>query len=293
MSYPLIGIVTPSFNQAQYLPEAIESVLSQGYPNLEFIIIDGGSTDGSVDIIRKYERHLTYWISERDSGQSHALNKGFAKCAGDLVTWLNSDDILLPGALSQVAAACKRDPSCKWLGGNCFRMNADGRILKTIRGEGRCAILPKLGVLPVYGPSTFFSRELLRTSGGIDESFHYMMDTELWWRFYSMGVRYTHLNHYLWAFRLHEQAKTSAHLFSCTSQPHPSRSGKDKERRLMQERYGLKKGRARCFLGTTLARTLRILKLRDFHARWEELRWKGKDWKPLFMGPGQENHAAS
>src|SRR4051812_45214192 len=103
MAYPRISIVTPSCNQAAYLEETIRSVLLQGYPNLEYFVIDGGSTDGSIDIIRKYEAWITGWVSEADRGQSHAINKGFQRCTGDLITFQNSDDYYLPGAFEDAA----------------------------------------------------------------------------------------------------------------------------------------------------------------------------------------------
>src|SRR3990172_5374162 len=106
---PRISLVTPSFNQAAYLEETIASVLAQGYANLDFIVIDGGSNDGSVDIIRRHERWLSYWVSEPDRGQSHAINKGWRHSTGELWTWLNSDDVLTPGTLAAVAAAFSRD----------------------------------------------------------------------------------------------------------------------------------------------------------------------------------------
>ena len=108
--WPKISIVTPSFNQAQYLEETIRSVLLQGYPNLEYFVYDGGSTDGSVDILRRYGAFLDGWVSERDKGQSDAINKGFARCTGEVVNWLCSDDVLLPGALSQVGQAFVERP---------------------------------------------------------------------------------------------------------------------------------------------------------------------------------------
>src|SRR3990172_6693239 len=103
MNYPKISIVTPSFNQDQYLEETILSVINQNYPDLEYIIIDGGSTDNSIDIIKKYEKHLTFWVSEKDKGQCDAINKGLKKCTGDIFNWLNSDDHYFPGTLQKVA----------------------------------------------------------------------------------------------------------------------------------------------------------------------------------------------
>src|SRR4051794_29425295 len=103
MNYPKISVITPSFNQAPFLEETILSIINQDYPNLEYIVIDGGSTDKSVDIIRKYEEKITFWVSEKDNGQSEAINKGFEKATGDIVCWINSDDILLPHALIKVA----------------------------------------------------------------------------------------------------------------------------------------------------------------------------------------------
>ncbi len=121
---PRISVIMPSYNQAAFLADALESALSQQHPNFECIVIDGGSTDGSVDIIRSYEDRLSYWVSEPDDGQSHAMNKGFARARGSILTWLNSDDILLPGALQRVAEAAWRFPRCQWFAGNTVLIDA-------------------------------------------------------------------------------------------------------------------------------------------------------------------------
>ena len=113
MNYPRISIVTPSFNQGKYIEQTIQSVLSQNYPNLEYIIIDGGSTDGTVEIIKKYEQQLTYWISEPDKGQTDAINKGFAKCTGEIFNWINSDDYYSPNSLHIVAEVFSENPTAK------------------------------------------------------------------------------------------------------------------------------------------------------------------------------------
>src|SRR4030066_2441490 len=123
ISYPKISVITPSYNQGQFIEETIISVIGQKYPELEYIIIDGGSTDNSTAIIRKYERDLAYWISEKDSGQSEALNKGFKKASGDIVCWINSDDLLLPGSLKIVAEYFWKHPDVMFINGNTLRID--------------------------------------------------------------------------------------------------------------------------------------------------------------------------
>jgi len=132
-SYPKISVVTPSYNQAEFLERTILSVLNQNYPNLEYIIIDGGSTDGSVEIIKKYEKYLAYWVSEKDRGQAHALNKGFEKSTGDLIGWQNSDDIYLPGAFFKVAEAYKKKPNYDVYFGSVYFVDRDDKIIRGLR----------------------------------------------------------------------------------------------------------------------------------------------------------------
>ena len=136
-AWPRITIVTPSFNQAQYLEETIRSVLLQGYPNLEYLVFDGGSTDGSVDILRRYDRFLDAWVSERDKGQSDAINKGLARCTGTIVNWLCSDDVLLPGALFRVGEAFtkSRESTSCWIGEISVRRPLGARLCQLSRGR--------------------------------------------------------------------------------------------------------------------------------------------------------------
>ncbi|RYE40071.1 MAG: glycosyltransferase, partial [Sphingobacteriales bacterium] len=128
VNVPKISVITPSFNQGEYLEDTILSVIGQNYPNLEYIIIDGGSADNSVSIIKKYETHLSYWISEKDKGQSHAINKGFGLATGDILCWLNSDDLLLPSTLSYIASLADVLPDEYIVFGNCihFRESEQG-----------------------------------------------------------------------------------------------------------------------------------------------------------------------
>jgi len=183
MQLPKISIVTPSYNQGQFLEEAILSVLSQNYPNLEYIIMDGGSTDNSVEIIKKYEKHLAYWVSEKDNGQSDAINKGFAKATGEILGWLNSDDLYLPDTLHKVGEYFKTHPDCHFLAG-------DGEIFDTATNKREYYIKAKdysfSDLLRFHQgkylpqPSVFFSREAFRRSGGLDIELYYTMDLDLW-----------------------------------------------------------------------------------------------------------------
>ena len=181
--WPRVSIVTPSYNQAQFIEETIRSVLLQGYPDLEYIIIDGGSTDGSVEIIRKYEPWLAYWVSEPDGGQSEAINKGWACSQGDIMAWLNSDDTYNPGAM-RIAVECLRaHPSVGMVYGNSNVIDSESQITGYIESEP-LTLEGILGMGQRYIPqeTTFIWRHVLQRVGLVDPTLHYAMDYDLWVR---------------------------------------------------------------------------------------------------------------
>ena len=180
---PRISLITPSFNQAAYLEETIRSVLLQRYPNLEYIIVDGGSDDGSVDIIRKYAPWISWWVSESDNGQSEAINRGFCRSTGEIVGWLCSDDLLRPDALWKVAFEFLRDPQADVLAGAC-RLQYDcdgGRMLDSPVAASEWESHPYSD--GIWQPSCFFRKSAVARDYLVDEGLHYCMDRELWCHF--------------------------------------------------------------------------------------------------------------
>ena len=178
-----ISIVIPSFNQAAYLEETLLSVLEQGYSGVELVVIDGGSTDGSLDILRRYSRHIAYWVSEPDRGQTNAINKGLAHVAGDVWSYLNSDDLLSPGALTTIADAF-RDPAVRWAGGVSETFDERGQLREVRPTPAEC---PRHFLTPWDRPSqyvfpcsnvTFYRRDVLAQIGQFDDSYAFCMDIE-------------------------------------------------------------------------------------------------------------------
>lgn len=183
MNFPRISIIIPSFNQGHYLEETILSVLDQQYPDLELLITDGGSTDNSVEIIKKYESRINWWVSEKDRGQSHAINKGLGRATGEIINWINSDDLLLPGALHQVASYFANLPDDAGLihgGTTLFREKKD---IKTDWGYVNPSLERNLAGMAFSQPSAFFLKKYLdRTGGQVNEDLHYGMDYDLYCR---------------------------------------------------------------------------------------------------------------
>jgi len=179
--HPRVTIVTPSFNQARFLEQTLLSVLGQGYPDLEYIVIDGASTDGSVEILQRYAPYLAHWVSEPDSGQAEAINKGLRRATGEIVAWLNSDDTYLPGAVVEAVEALRCHPEWGMVYGDVLSVNEDGSPINVMRYEQWG--LEDLASFHIIGqPAVFMRRAALEQAGLLDPSYHFLLDHHLWLR---------------------------------------------------------------------------------------------------------------
>ncbi len=205
-----ISVVTPSYNQGAYLEATLRSLLAQNYPDLEMIVIDGGSSDESVEIIRRYAPSLSYWESEKDRGQSHALNKGFAHVHGEIWSWLNSDDLLEPGVLQRVADEFAKDPEAGVVYGDCVYVGEDGEtVLEKFPGEPYSR-LRHLAHRFIAQPSCFFRTSMVPPH--VREDLHYCMDYDLWLKLGERGVKFCYVPEVFSRYRLHEQSKSVSAL---------------------------------------------------------------------------------
>jgi len=211
ISIPKISIITPSFNQGQFIEQTILSVLNQNYSNLEYIIIDGGSTDNSVNIIKKYSRHLTYWISEKDNGQASALNKGLKHCSGEIFNWINSDDYLEEGALLKVADSFEKN-NCDVVAGAVCDFKEDVPLKITSNANLQIDEYLKKGVeLTYHQPAVWLRLDRMKEIGTFNENFHYCFDQEYMLRYLLHFANVFYLPDVLAYFRLHESSKSIAH----------------------------------------------------------------------------------
>ena len=235
-----ISIIVPSYNQGQFLEDTFISIINQNYPSVEIIVMDGGSTDNSVEVIKKYEKYITYWQSKKDNGQSDAINQGFRRATGEIVTWLNSDDVLLPGTLQEVNKYATKYPKTQWFLGNVLWLNKYGDIIRIGKVENESLFWNSRHLFSNGGPTAFMRRERLIEIGALREDFHYMMDTELWHRFISKGDLFVRIQQYCWGLRLHENAKMSGHNFKdskLADKNHPSWNQKKKEDQFINNNY--------------------------------------------------------
>src|ERR1044071_5286481 len=204
----LVSIITPSYNQALYLEQTIQSVLGQDYPRLEYIVVDGASTDNSFEIIKKYNDRLAYWISEKDSGQAEAINKGFVRASGEILGWLNSDDYYLPNTIAVVVKCFEENPDVVMVYGDMLAVDGDGRTLNVLKYK-QLSLEDLLCFQIVGQPSVFFRRTALEKTGLLDTSFHFMLDHHLWIRLAHQGG-ILHVPQVWSAARYHAAAKNRA-----------------------------------------------------------------------------------
>ena len=212
MRDPVLSIVIANYNYGRFIESAIRSVIGQKcFDRCELIVVDGGSTDNSIEIIRKYADEIAWWVSEKDGGQSDAFNKGFAHAKGRYLTWVNADDMMPAGCLFKIICALERHPDCDWFTGNFYRFTDDGKVVEIGWGPHWLpSCLQTVGQpLAIYGPSTFFKKELFHRVGGMKLYQNFMMDTDLWMRFIVNGVKQRRINCFCWAFRMHTDSKTA------------------------------------------------------------------------------------
>jgi len=206
----LVSVVTPSYNQALYLEQTIQSVLGQDYPRIEYIVIDGGSTDSSVEIIKRYADagRLAYWTSEKDSGQAEAINKGLARANGEIVAWLNSDDYYMLNTISVAVRCFEQNPDVVMAYGNMLAVDGAGHTLNVLKYK-QIALEDLLCFQIIGQPSVFFRRSALEKAGLLEPTFHFMLDHQLWIRLAQQG-RILHVPQVWSAARYHAEAKNRA-----------------------------------------------------------------------------------
>ena len=207
-SQPLISIITPSYNQAAYLEATIQSVLQQDYPNIEYLVIDGGSDDGSREIIQGYAEHLAYWVSEPDEGQADAINKGFARAKGKYIAWLNSDDVYRPGAVSRAVEILETDAELGLVYGQLDSIDPQGAVFNTISYQ-QYELEDLLAFRIIGQPSVFMRRAVCEKADPLDLSYKYLLDHHLWIRMAQHG-KMAYVPEVWAAARHHEAAKNVA-----------------------------------------------------------------------------------
>lgn len=239
-SWPKVSVVTPSYNQAEFLERTILSVLNQNYPNLEYIIVDGGSTDGSVEIIRKYEKYLAYWVSEKDRGQSDAINKGFKKSTGEILAWLNSDDTYLPSVLQSAVSYFKQYPETDMLYGRCNVIDSKERVFQEAKTITFNLVDYAYGLFTIPQQSAFWKRDIFFEAGMLNVENYTCMDGELWVNFAKKKAVITYVDSFFANFRLHGSSISGSGRYN-------EQFERDKKR-IQEDILGYSPGRLRVFM---------------------------------------------
>ncbi len=210
MAVPKITVVTPSFNQGRFIEQTINSVISQQYPNLEYIIMDGGSTDNTVEILKKYEKYISYWQSQKDNGQAAAINEGFTRATGDILCWINSDDMYMPGVFDKVAGYFNNPEQRRILFGNCQHFHDDKsktRGSDVVKNSARY----DLSLCDyVIQPSSFWNRKVWELTGPLNEELHFTFDWDWFIRAEKKGVEFMPVQDYLSRYRIHDAHKSGS-----------------------------------------------------------------------------------
>ena len=296
---PLFSIIIANYNFGRFLGDAIESVIAQEMGNqAELIVCDAASTDNSVDVIKKYVNGLppntdakdwtsqlnshpttlnppliTWWCSEKDGGQSAAFNKGFSHPHGRFLTWLNADDIMTRGALKVVAREIERHPQCEWFIGSSLYADENLRITRCFCAHRFSRIKADWYCISAGGPSSFFTKRLLDMAGGVDESLHYVMDTDLWYKFFRVGgAQYRRTTHNIFAYRQHEASKMSGADHNVTTRALENRRKAGLESSVLNNRHGLKTG-----WRNKVARILSLSIVDNLIAFFRTLKWRGRN----------------
>ena len=272
MSELILSVVVPSYNSEVFIEECLRSIEREAQVGVEFILVDGASSDGTMKIANRYSHLFSHMISEKDKGQSDAFNKGFRLAKGKFLTWLNSDDVLCPKAMTPVLetlSASQQD----WFAVNSVYLNDEGEVTRCCQSGGFESFAVKRGLLNVFGPSTFFSKKLFEELGDFRLDFHYSMDTEYWWRIVDAGYRYERMPVYFFGLRLHSDAKTANVLLEGET---PARM--TEEHRIMAKKYYpdvTRRSRRRCVLW---AQIWRILNLSYIRSCWDTYSMKGTSY---------------
>ncbi len=262
---PRISIVTPSYNHRQYLSTAIRSVIEQGYPNLEYIVLDGGSTDGSRAVIESFSDRIDYWRSEKDDGQSDAIGEGFTMASGEVLGWINSDDAYFPGTLDRIGRFFAQYPDVGLVTAGTVYTDQEGKVTSCYERPKPLKWFAKRGVAYFGQQAMFFRKGVYEQVGGIRRDFHFLMDTELYYRILMSGAECQSFRGLCGFFRWHSQMKSIR------------REGrKAEERRIMEEEYGFGLPKYESILAHSLYRTWQVANGNYLIAHLETKRLRGK-----------------
>jgi glycosyltransferase involved in cell wall biosynthesis len=267
-----LSIITPSYNQAAFLEETLRSVISQRDQVHEYFVYDGGSTDGSRELIEKYAAHIDHWVSEKDAGQPDVLARGFARATGDYLAWVNSDDVYRPGALARVREALAAHPEWDVVTGWHVRMDAKSRLLSAHRLAAESAGAARWGSFHPCQPTVFFRRALYEKVGGVNPDLHLVMDTEMFFRMMDAGAVFGHVPAYIAGFRRHGESKGVGTYRKYAS-----------EYEFLDRRYPHYHAKSfKHYLGRAVTKGLRMFSGRESASRRDTRDWRGKTIEEVF-----------